>query len=131
MDWMIAQDSRGHEPLVTFRVGSRVDELAEGERLEAEQAPEHRPAYLTYQGPLSDDRGTVTRIARGVVVSSDAAPDLWQLEVHWDAPGGGVRPQRLRLWRGPRGIWIVEAVPAQAGATPEAGSGLPAGLGSA
>ena len=68
---MIAQDPRGRDPLVTFRVPQRVDELHAGQRLEAARIADHRPAYLTYEGPVSGDRGTVRRLARGTVVRLD------------------------------------------------------------
>jgi hypothetical protein len=34
--------------------------------------PDHRREYLDYEGPISGDRGTVTRIARGTCSISDS-----------------------------------------------------------
>jgi hypothetical protein len=114
VDWMIAQDPRGRGPLVTFRVPQRVDALDVGQRLEAVRIADHRPAYLTYEGPVSGQRGTVRRLARGAVARLDQQPDEWQMEVRWEVPPGGSRHQRLRVKRqGPDSdAWAVEALQA-------------------
>lgn len=50
--------------LIAFRLAARVDDPAErpcfGERLE-----DHRRAYLTYEGEVSNNRGHVARVAQG------------------------------------------------------------------
>ena len=109
VDWMLAQDPRGRDPLVTFRVPRRVDELRPGETLEAVRIADHRSAYLTYEGPVSGDRGTVTRLASGRVAVLDEQPDGWHLEVRWEAP---LRSQRLRVTRQAAAgdAWTVEAL---------------------
>jgi len=85
---------------------------AAGRPIPAEPLPNHRPAYLDYEGPVSGNRGTVTRWdagtfqwrqrgARKLAVTLDGrvlcgeavltrADDLtlcWQFELR--APGGG------------------------------------------
>jgi hypothetical protein len=112
VDWMIAQDPRGRDPLVTFRVQQRVDELHAGQRLEAVRIADHRPAYLTYEGPVSGKRGTVSRLARGTVARLDERPDGWGMEVRWEVPPARSRRQRLRVTRqGSDGdAWAVEAL---------------------
>jgi hypothetical protein len=109
VDWMLAQDPRGQGPLVTFRVPRRVDELRPGEALDAVRIADHRPAYLTYEGPVSGGRGTVTRLASGRVAALDERPDGWHLEIAWEAPP---RFQRLRVTRRAAGndAWTVEAL---------------------
>jgi hypothetical protein len=109
VDWMLAQDSRGRDPLVTFRLQQRVDELPPGGMLEAVRIADHRPAYLTYEGPVSGDRGTVTRLASGRATVRDERPDGWYLQVRWAAPS---RSQTLRLTRRAAGsaAWTVEAL---------------------
>ncbi len=110
VDWMIAPDPGGSEPLVTFRVASRVDGLAGGGRLLARRIEDHRPDYLVYEGPLSGDRGTVRRLARGTVVSWDRGRDVWLMEIEWPDPAGGLRRQILRLSRQASGgdAWAIE-----------------------
>ncbi len=110
VDWMIAQDRRGEQPLVTFRVAGRVDGLAGGARLTAHRIDDHRPEYLVYEGPLSGDRGTVRRLARGMVVSWDRGVDVWRRDIDWPDPVGGLRRQSLRLCRQTLGgdAWVIE-----------------------
>jgi len=36
-----------------------------GKAVTAERLPDHRLAYLDYEGPVSDDRGSVRRVASG------------------------------------------------------------------
>ncbi|MHC4709490.1 MAG: hypothetical protein ACYTA3_03465 [Planctomycetota bacterium] len=112
VDWMIAQDPRGRDPLVTFQVQQRVDDLPAGRRIEAVRIADHRPAYLAYEGPVSGDRGTVKRLARGTAAVLDERPEGWRVEVCWEAPPGPSRPQHLRLTRrGPASeFWIIEAL---------------------
>lgn len=107
VDWLIAQDSRGSGPLVSFRLSERLDTLAGGQRLDAERITDHRPAYLDYEGPISGDRGTVTRLARGTVLSWQRHDDAWRLEVRW-----GACSQRLRMDRDPPGgsDWVVTVI---------------------
>ncbi len=111
---MIAQDSRGRDPLVTFRVGERIDQLPRGRRVEAERIADHRVEYLTYEGPLSGDRGTVTRLARGEVVSIEIEPSQWRVEIRWlAADGTGSRCQVLRVGRqADCESWILEILDA-------------------
>ncbi len=116
VDWMIAPDPGGCEPLVTFRVAGRVDGLAGGARLTAHRIDDHRPEYLVYEGPVSRDRGTVRRLARGMVVSWDRGEDVWRMEIDWPDPAGGLRRQSLLLTREALGgsTWAIE-VPVDAG----------------
>lgn len=110
VDWLIAQDPRGRDPLISFRLDRRIDTLAEGQQLAATRIGDHRPAYLRYEGPVSGDRGTVARLAEGAVLVLEQRSDAWHLEVVWDGSGG--RSQRLRLDRprDRRKPWIVKAV---------------------
>jgi len=48
--------------LRTWRLGCIPSESAS---IPAEPLPDHRTAYLDYEGPVSGDRGTVSRIDRG------------------------------------------------------------------
>ena len=112
VDWMIApDDTDGRELLVTFRVAGRVDELAAGGQLSARRIDDHRRAYLTYEGPVSNARGTVRRLAAGVVVSWKRDQDRWHMEIEWSDPAGGIRRQTLSVSRHlPGDEWAIEAV---------------------
>ncbi len=114
---MIAQDSRGRDPLITFRVGDRLDALDSGRQVEAERIADHRPFYLTYEGPVSQGRGTVTRLAEGEVASIQLRPDGWRMEIQWRdcgaASGAGMRRQLLRVGRPDGGeSWVIEVLDA-------------------
>lgn len=98
IDWMIATDAAGQGPLMTFRLAARVDELQAGQVLNAERLPDHRSAYLEYQGEISGGRGRVKRVAQGrarVV----AREDKLILEVSW------VQDERIGLAQ------VLELVP--------------------
>jgi len=42
--------------------------IVAGEELPARALPDHRIAYLDYEGPISGDRGTVSRVDEGIYV---------------------------------------------------------------
>jgi len=110
VDWMIASEPLGREPLVTFRLESRLDEIDAEQGLLARRISDHRAEYLTYEGPVSGDRGTVRRLARGTVVSWERSGDRWLMEIDWPWPNGGLRRQNLCLTRRKAGsdAWLIE-----------------------
>lgn len=113
-DWLIAPDTGGLRPLVSFRLGQRVDQLRPGMALAAERIAEHRPAWIDLEGPVSGGRGTARRLARGRVVSERTEGAAWLLEIAWDSGGGGGGggpAQQLRLEPSPAGgaAWSVSA----------------------
>ncbi len=98
---MVGQDSAGRLPLITFRCGARVDELVEGQMMNVIRLANHRPAYLDFEGPISGDRGFVTRVARGEVVAVhdvqvDRESPACELHIRWEGPSTKTA-QRLRL----------------------------------
>ena len=98
VDWMIARDRAGQEPLITFRLQRRIDELKPGQRMAAERIADHRPAYLDYEGPVSDKRGSVRRLAWGTVIREHRQGSSWDFEIRWQDRGDGVPiRQQLRL----------------------------------
>ena len=118
VDWMIARDQAGREPLISFRLPRRIDELKPGQRMAAERIADHRPAYLDYEGPVSDERGSVRRLAWGTVVSEHRQGSSWNLEIRWQDRGDGMSiRQRLRLEPLEAGATAWEAVCEAAEAT--------------
>lgn len=118
VDWMIARDQAGREPLISFRLPRRIDELKPGQRMAAERIADHRPAYLDYEGAVSDKRGTVRRVAWGTVVSEHRQGSSWDFEIRWEDRGDGVSiRQRLRLAPVEGGATAWEAVCEAAEAT--------------
>jgi hypothetical protein len=76
-DWMMEDPRKLREPgakLWTARVGEPTWRWAEVGRWAIEPLPPHRREYLTYEGPISGDRGRVTRVDEGTFAS-----------VHWEA----------------------------------------------
>jgi hypothetical protein len=61
-DWML--EHAGGSGLLTYRVGSRVDDAAVA-RFAAERLSDHRREYLTFEGNVSGGRGEVRRLASG------------------------------------------------------------------
>lgn len=57
---------RDDGPLVTFRTPVGISLLLRPDQtatFEAERSPDHRRVYLEYEGPVSNQRGTVRRVA--------------------------------------------------------------------
>ena len=66
-DWMIETENAA-EGLVSFRVWDRIDQPGLGV-FRALRVADHRSAYLDFQGPVSAGRGSVSRVATGIVES--------------------------------------------------------------
>ena len=70
-DWMLSLLEDPERALLTVRLNGRPDHLRAGDTLRGVLLPPHRTIYLTYEGPLSGGRGTVTRVARGNIIHAD------------------------------------------------------------
>jgi len=66
--------------LATWRLERCPADLAPGARAEAKRLADHRAAYLTYEGPVSGDRGWVTRLDGGTCRLLRAEADRWTVE---------------------------------------------------
>lgn len=60
--WDLLLEVPGQERLATWRLTA---DPCQGMPVPAERIGDHRRHYLTYEGPLSDDRGVVRRIDAG------------------------------------------------------------------
>lgn len=69
-----------------------------GGSYQAQQLDDHRMAYLDYEGPVSGDRGWVTRVQGGVYEVESASDD--RLAVILAGEGPGVRLVLERLGAG-------------------------------
>ena len=54
---------------------------AEGKATPAEALPDHRLAYLEYEGPVSGNRGTVTRVDEGEYEVLAESAELFQVRL--------------------------------------------------
>jgi hypothetical protein len=80
-DWMIDQpDLQIEHRLITFRVPVRPDQSPE---FIAQKAPDHRAIYLEYEGGLSGDRGSVKRVAEGVVHQWESDGQSIRCRIDW------------------------------------------------
>ncbi|MBN1436504.1 MAG: hypothetical protein JW936_05480 [Sedimentisphaerales bacterium] len=67
---------------------------------------DHRLKYLTYEGPLSQNRGSVKIVARGEYLLESADENLWQLQLVSDTIGGTIRLTKID-----QEIWQLELRP--------------------
>lgn len=65
----------------TLRSWALSDEPAFGAEIPAEALPDHRREYLDYEGPISGDRGRVTRWDRGTYRTVSQFEHEWQVEI--------------------------------------------------
>lgn len=72
-DWMLESG----EALATWRTLESPENLAIGNTVEAGGLPDHRLAYLDYEGPVSGDRGSVERVAAGSYELIECTPVRW------------------------------------------------------
>jgi hypothetical protein len=108
IDWLLGQDPEGSRPLISFRIERPISDLKEGQTLPALRIADHRPMYLEYEGSISDNRGTVTRICRGLVLSWGKPEDgRWDLEILWKTASGSEIHQQLHLRREDLERWTV------------------------
>lgn len=98
IDWMIAQDGADDKrDLVTYRLESRLDKVNIGQSIHAERIADHRWAYLEYEGPISDNRGAVSRVAKGVITSQKRDESIWRMEICWETASKSVIHQKLQI----------------------------------
>lgn len=71
LDWFLERRP-GEDRLLAFRLRDRPDQPGS---VPAQQLPDHRRAYLDYEGPLSDGRGSVARLEAGVCQVVQPDPD--------------------------------------------------------
>ncbi len=113
-DWLIDRVSWWHRPggadrcagapdldpdacdLFAFRVPVRPD-IATIDRFDAVRLPDHRRLYLDYEGPLTNNRGSVRRVASGLCTWSQPMPG--RLDVHIE-PGSSPAPTQAIHWHG-------------------------------
>jgi len=88
-------------PLVAFR--SPAWPVPAG-GVELTALPDHRGAYLDYEGPVSGGRGHVRRVAGGACAAQRVGDDGWEVELSEPAV-------RLRLARCDGGRWRASVMP--------------------
>ncbi|HUS91705.1 MAG TPA: DNA polymerase ligase N-terminal domain-containing protein [Phycisphaerae bacterium] len=67
--------------LATWRLGNDPGALAEGDAIPAVRLPDHRHAYLTYEGPVRGGRGQVRRVDRGQCELLEVSETRWEIRL--------------------------------------------------
>jgi hypothetical protein len=94
----------GTNRLATWQLPCPPERIAAGSSVTARRLADHRRAYLTYEGPVSNNRGRVTIHSRGRYAAAARTPDRWEIELV--SPAGALR---LRLLAGATSDeWIIE-----------------------
>lgn len=97
--WALAQLPQDWRPLVDETEAVRraaCPAAAASNTVSAESLGDHRPAYLDYEGPVSDDRGEVMRIESGTFEPQSEAADCWEVAITGRSLSG-----RITLSRAP------------------------------
>lgn len=105
-DWMFPPDGSPDSTLVTFRVSEPIHH-PEFDQFDAEMIGRHRRAYLTHEGPISGNRGSVTRAAAGLIRVDELTDACIRCHVVW--------PSGPRAWIGTPvagSVWRFVADPA-------------------
>lgn len=88
-DWMFAQNEPPVSDLITYRLDILPKSACVGSQLNIKRLADHRTKYLQYEGPISNNRGNVSKIAVGwynlLIDNSFADKDINHLfNVIWD-----------------------------------------------
>lgn len=106
-DWLIDQPKLDADHrLLTFRSSSRPDQ---SDSFIAQQAPDHRAIYLNYEGPISNNRGEVTRINKGEVLRWDQGNTRISALIQW--PNQRIKYTALRENNSGEWTFIASSAP--------------------
>lgn len=82
-DWLIDQPDLDNENrLIAFRCALRPDSTVL-QCFTAQRLPDHRAHYLAYEGPVSQDRGSVKRLATGAVLNMKFTRESMFFVIRW------------------------------------------------
>jgi len=70
------------EALATWQCPTNPADLPPGQTLPCQKLPDHRRAYLTYEGPISENRGKVRRVEEGRYERLAANEQLLRVRLH-------------------------------------------------
>lgn len=96
---LLVEAERGALRLPTWRLPRWGDPGEEAVTLEAMRLPDHRRAYLTYEGEVSGGRGHVRRVAEGSVTVEAWGKDAMRVILHgqtWERTVEGRRREGER-----------------------------------
>jgi hypothetical protein len=89
-DWPFLHWDLMLEADAALRTWRLLEEPGPGRSVPAEPLPDHRRAYLDYEGPVSGDRGTVARWDAGEFTWTEEADRALRLHLHGTRLSGPV-----------------------------------------
>ena len=94
-DWLFENPTRPPTTgdLITFRAPTPISDWPDHQSIDLIRLPDHRRAYLDYQGPISHNRGHVTRIERFTLTAAHWSDTAAQLTLHREHETLSVRLQ--------------------------------------
>lgn len=95
-DWLWLDPQSG-DHLAGYRVPYPPSQWQPHQSFLAEPLPPHRLAYLTYQGHISGERGSVVQVARGTLAGNRIGKVGWDWLVHLHGSHALPRTQRVRI----------------------------------
>jgi hypothetical protein len=72
----------GADRLATWQLPCPPEQIQPGHPIMATRIADHRKAYLTYEGPISNDRGQVAIHSRGTYLADMRTPYQWRITLH-------------------------------------------------
>ena len=73
----------------------RLHAVASSNSVNAAELADHRLAYLDYEGPVSGERGTVSRVDAGTFETDAESPDCWELTLNGSLLRGRLALRRI------------------------------------
>jgi len=92
--------------LRTFQLPKLPGQLRTDEHVDVRPLPDHRGAYLTYEGPVGDGRGSVSIAEKGTYDAPVVEVDRWMMDL-----SGALTCGRFELYRRPDGRWRLKRLP--------------------
>ena len=86
-DWLIEDPGcQSEHRLIAFRCAIRPD-VGEVSSFTAVRLSNHRAAYLTYEGSVSNNRGSVEHVALGDLLTLEQSSDSFEMVIRWTSNG--------------------------------------------
>jgi hypothetical protein len=71
----------GQSDLLTWRITLPPEKWKSAGAIDAIRLPDHRPLYLTYEGPISNNRGHVKQLAAGAATVLEQTDTMLRLQL--------------------------------------------------
>ena len=85
VDWLLEKTGCKEEDLISLRLKTPLFGVENGGSTNGIRLKDHRRIYLEYEGPISGDRGFVTRVAAGEILKWECNGDEWWINVQWSS----------------------------------------------